>query len=37
MEAEQQITDAEEVKVEEEEAERSEVENFEVGEDAEFW
>ena len=36
MEAEQQIADAEEMKVEEEEAERSVVENFEVAEVVEF-
>ena len=36
MEAEQQIADAEEIKVEEEEAERSVVENFEVAEVVEF-
>jgi hypothetical protein len=36
MEAEQQIADAEEMKAEEEEAERSVVENFEVAEVVEF-
>ena len=36
MEVEQQIADAEEMKAEEEEAERSVVENFEVAEVVEF-